>query len=171
MPRYPLLSSSLKADFMSCNQDDLPLGDYDAALALALKRIHAAERSEAEVRVLLGEFGEETVERVVSFLKERRIIHDPRFAQQFAEMHSGKRAMGDRRLRDELSRRGIDDTIIDSVLQETENERERIRAILKAKYKPGDSPAKAGRYLYSKGFDEDAIEASLSEFFAHDEQE
>src|SRR5471030_73987 len=79
---------------------------YKAALELALRKLKQKDRYEAEVRGFLGEFDSNTVECVIRFLKDRRIIDDSKTTQNLIERQSGTRAVGLEKLRAELLERG-----------------------------------------------------------------
>lgn len=139
---------------------------YQTALALALKKIHSQERFEAEVRRFLAEFPNDTVERVIRFLKDRRIICDSRTTQNLIERSSGKRAVGIGKLRAELIERGAPEETVESVLGEYQSdERELMLQLVHKKYEPTDSRAKVARFLFSRGFTEGDIEDVLDRFF------
>ncbi len=141
---------------------------YQEALKLALKKIGTKDRFESEVHAFLADFPSDTSERVIEFLKERRIINDTRTIQNLLERYSGKRSIGIEKLRAELLERGAPEETIEAVLiQHAHGESQRLSDVLSAKFKPSDSRAKAGRFLFSRGFSEDAIESALDRFFGN----
>jgi SOS response regulatory protein OraA/RecX len=142
----------------------------NAALQAALKKLRAADWFEAELRGFLASFPAEEVESAISFLRERRMIDDSRTARNLVERSTGKKARGSDRLRQEMLDRGAPAEIVEEALAEQEtDERERMHQALAAKFRPEDSRAKAGRFLASKGFDEDAIEGALDRYFESSE--
>lgn len=143
--------------------------EYQAALAIALKKLHAADRFESEVRRALSKFSPETVDRVVATLAAKRFVNDGRTLGEAVDRNTGKRALGDALLKDRLIARGASETAVEEQLAQAAPESERIREILRAKYQPTDSPAKAGRFLFGRGFSEDAIESALEEYFVRNE--
>ena len=139
---------------------------YREALELALKKIGSKDRFESEVQAFLSDFPNDTSERVIAFLKDRRIINDTRTIQTLLERYSGKRSIGIEKLRAELLERGAPEETVEAVLvQFAEGESQRMLDALSAKFKPSDSRAKAGRFLFSRGFSEDEIESALDRFF------
>ena len=139
---------------------------YQAALGLALRKIHTKERFEAEVRRFLADFPDDTVERVIEFLKGRRIICDSRTTQNLIERSSGKRAVGIGKIRTELIERGAPEETVESVLNGHEfDEQAQMLQLLEKKYSPTDSRPKAARFLFSRGFSEEEIESVLDRFF------
>lgn len=89
------------------------------------------------------------------------MIDDARVARDFVAARSGKRALGDHRLRQELVKRGLPEESLDGASSEAE----RIEDLLRSKFTPEGNRAKAARFLYSRGFAEDAIESALERFF------
>lgn len=144
---------------------------YQEALQKALKRLQTSDRFESEVRATLNAYPAETVDAVVAELHRRRYLNDERTTRGVVESNIGKRALGDAALRARLEKRGADDASVEAAMAEAPSEEERIDAILQAKYRPEDSPAKAGRFLFGRGFSEDAISSALSRFFGERETE
>jgi len=143
--------------------------DYKAALGLALRRIETSDRFESEVRDALRRYSPDIVDRVVAYLHEKRFLNDSRTLDQAVERNAGRRALGDALLKERLVRRGADEAMVEARLAETGSEAERIDALLAAKYQPHDDPARAGRFLYGRGFSEDAIREALERYFVHRE--
>jgi len=140
---------------------------YRDALEIALKKLRTKDRFEAEVRLFLTEFPTDVVDRVISFLKDRKIIDDRKTIINLVERYSGKRAIGLEKLRAELTERGApEETIFAATGSLLEGERQRMLDALTAKFSPTDDVrAKAARFLYSRGFAEEEIEAVLDRFF------
>lgn len=76
-------------------------------------------RSEKEITQRLKEkkFDEQVIKETIEFLKERKFIDDQAFAKAWIESRIRK-PLGLRRLRQELSLKGIDKKIIDAELEE-----------------------------------------------------
>jgi len=145
------------------SEDDL----YRKALDLALRKLKTKDRFESEVRLFLADFPTQTTDRVIRFLKDRRIIDDTKTTLNLVERYSGKRSIGTEKLRAELLERGAPEETIDAVLGELfDEERQRMLEALTAKFTPADgSRAKAARFLFSRGFPEEEIESVLDRFF------
>lgn len=144
---------------------------FQDALGRALKRLQASDRYESEVRVTLRRFPADVVERVVAYLRQHRLLDDERTTTHAVEINTGRRAVGDALLADRLLARGADEDAVAQALTEAESEADRIDAILRAKYQPTDDRMKAGRFLFSRGFSEDAIESALERYFEMPAQE
>jgi regulatory protein len=144
---------------------------FQDALGRALKRLQTSDRYESEVRATLRRFPADVVERVVAYLRQHRLLDDERTTHQAVEVNTGRRAVGDALLADRLVARGADENLVAQALTEAETEADRIDAILRAKYQPTDNRMKAGRFLFSRGFSEEAIESALDRYFEVPAQE
>lgn len=138
---------------------------FQDALGRALKRLQTSDRYESEVRAALRRHQPDVVERVVAYLREHRLLDDERTTRHAIEVNTGRRAVGDALLADRLVARGANEDAVADALTESESEAERIDAILRTKYQPTDNRMKAGRFLYGRGFSEDAIESALERYF------
>ncbi|MFI5384641.1 MAG: regulatory protein RecX [Fimbriimonadales bacterium] len=133
----------------------------------ALGYLKTRARFADEIRRHLAGTGFEAsdVEGVLRYLGERKLIDDERTALDMIERHSGKRAAGTQRLREELRNLGASEEAIEAGLAAIESDDpERALDALRAKYKSGADRGKAGRFLVSRGFGEDAVEAALDVF-------
>lgn len=139
------------------------------ALADALRRLKAAERTSAELRAaLLPRHGEEATEAALAWLSERRLLSDARAAEATVRPRTaGRRAEGDDKLRQRLEARGATPEAIQEALAQAPEEGQRMEEALAAKFKKEDASqrGKAGRFLLSRGFDEDAVDGALDRFF------
>jgi len=140
---------------------------YREALALALRKLKTKDRFESEIRLFLVEFPTESVERVIRFLKERRIIDDTKTTLSLIERYTGRRSVGSEKLRAELLERGASEEIINLALVGTSTgEQDKMLEALSAKFSPEEKArAKAARFLFSRGFPEEEIESVLDRFF------
>jgi regulatory protein len=111
--------------------------DPEVVLAAALRFLEARPRSTAEVRRRLTGAGyrEELVEGAIERLAELGILDDEAFARAWIESRDRARPRGERALRSELFRKGIDRQLADDVLEEREETR------------PGADAEAAGRLL------------------------
>jgi len=143
--------------------------EFQSALAVALRRLQTSDRFESEVRRSLTGFGDEIVEQVVRHLRDKRILNDRRVVDAVVERNVGRGAVGADRLRAKLESRGAPAPEIEiAVASAGEMEPELAFNLLAAKF-PGrmesDRP-RAGRFLFSRGFDEDVVESTLNRYFA-----
>ena len=137
------------------------------ALRAALDFLKPRDRFQEEVRRhLLGKgYPAYDVESVVQLLAERRLLNDDRTTQNLIEQSAGKRAVGIERLRADLEGLGAQaETIERHIEQLGKREPERALEALRAQYRPGANRAKAGRFLFARGFDEESVESALDAF-------
>lgn len=149
----------------------IPTGEASLALAEALRRLESAERTVAELRTsLLKNHPPEAVEQALAWLSARKLLSDDRAAETTVRPRSvGRRAEGDARLRQRLESRGASPEAIEAALSAVPDEDQRMQEALAAKFRPdGGQRAKAGRFLLSRGFDEDSVESALNRFFEQD---
>jgi regulatory protein len=107
------------------SRDDMRLerasvDDLEVVLAAALRFLEARPRSAAEVRRRLTEAGyrEELVTGAIERLVELGVLDDEAFARAWVESRDRARPRGERALRSELARKGIDRQLADDVLEE-----------------------------------------------------
>jgi len=100
------------------------IDDPSLVLAAALRFLEARPRSIAEVRrrLLTQGYRAELVEGSVERLLELGILDDAAVARTWVESRDRARPRGERALRSELARKGIDRSLTDGVLEEREAE-------------------------------------------------
>ncbi len=96
------------------------IDDPEIVLGAALRFLEARQRSTAEVRRRLTTAGyrEGLVEGAIERLTELGMLDDAAFAQSWVESRDRARPRGERALRSELARKGIDRRLTDDVLDE-----------------------------------------------------
>ena len=89
--------------------NELAAAEYDPALKAAIAFLAPRARSVQEIcqRLERSGYHEAAIRRVIERLEALRLISDERFAQDWAASRSG-RAMGKRRIQQELSRKGVE---------------------------------------------------------------
>lgn len=86
---------------------------YNKALSLIASREHSRAELISKLKLKgFGSYSEQAVER----LCEQGYVDDERFAEAFARELSEKKSMGERRIREELYRRGISREIIEQTV-------------------------------------------------------
>jgi SOS response regulatory protein OraA/RecX len=112
-------------------------------------------------------FHTETVEKVLAALRDRRLLNDPKTINSLVGQRTGKRAAGIEKMRTELIARGAPEELVEQRLSEVSSDSQinGMRAVLRSKCEPSEDRAKGARLLLSRGFDEDAINEVLDEFF------
>jgi len=124
-------------------------------------------RSEKEIyqRLKRKKFDTRIIEETLSFLKDKGFIDDNYFAKAWIESRI-KKPLGIRRLRQELSIKGIDKEIIDNQINEIRknySEEQIVQKLFKDRLKKikGIDPQKAKKrvyaYLLRRGFSPDII--------------
>jgi regulatory protein len=127
----------------------------------AFRLLYFRARSEQELRDRLTEnHGGKVAEEVTRQLKEEGFLNDKDFARDRVRQLAVNKLEGNRAITADLSRKGIDQTIIDGAIEtvrEELSEPEAIRKLLEKRGRPAEPPdrswkEKTGRYLQSKGF-------------------
>ena len=103
------------------------------------------------------------VEESLAVLSRAGLIDDARFARTRAGSLA-ERGYGDAAIGYDLRRQGVDPELVQQTLESLEREGERARRLVERRG-PG---AKTARYLASKGFGEEAVEAAVGGDFAFD---
>lgn len=100
--------------------------DPEVVLAAALRFLEARQRSSAEVRRRLSYAGYrgELVGGAIERLTELGMLDDAAFAKSWVESRDRARPRGERALRSELARKGIDRQVTDDALTERRDRRD-----------------------------------------------
>lgn len=103
---------------------------YEEAWQRALRLLARQERTEADLlsRLDRAGFDSPTRQAVLERLRELALVDDERFARAWLGGRSGPQALGKRRLRSELVRRGVAPVVVHRVLAEISGEAEQLRA-------------------------------------------
>ena len=126
----------------------------------ALRRQDLSERGIAE-RLARASVAPAAVEESLTVLSRAGLVDDARFARTRAG-NLAERGYGDAAIRHDLGRQGIAPEVIHQALESLQAEAERARRLVERRG-PG---AKTARYLASKGFGEEALEAAAGADFA-----
>lgn len=145
--------------------NDVPAEPLQRALKLLAQR----DLFEQEIRQKLQRTAtEEEVESVLAHLRRRRIVDDCDLTRRLVAQRTGKRATGKEKIRAELLRRGAPEEQIDAALQERGESDEDLDGLVQAKQAAGKSRIQVGRFLASRGYEADEIDAALDRFFPQD---
>lgn len=125
-------------------------------------------RKELGAKLVSGGFDEQTALSAVEQLTLDGLQDDRRFVDNFIQsrVQQGK---GPVRIRLELGQRGVDETLVDEVLDDRDDDwRSLAKSIRQRKFgpnQPRDFREKAGqmRFLQYRGFTQDQIQAALSQ--------
>jgi regulatory protein len=154
------------------------IDDPSLVLAAALRFLEARPRSTAEVRrrLLTHGYRADLVEGCVERLLDLGILDDAAFARTWVESRDRARPRGERALRSELARKGIDRGLADGVLEEREIDRpeadaEAARRVLarhaRTLAREADPRARRNRayaLLARNGFDSEIAIAAINAF-------
>jgi regulatory protein len=126
----------------------------------ALRRQDLSKRAVAE-RLARAAVAPAAVEESLAVLARAGLVDDARFARTRAG-NLAERGYGDTAIRHDLGRQGVSQEVIEQALESLEAEAERARLLVERRG-PG---VKTARYLASKGFGEEALEAAAGGHFA-----
>ena len=151
---------------------------YGKVYARALEYCFVRPRSAREVRdylyrktrpvrqkdgTLKPGVSERITQRVYDRLVEKKHINDEHFATYWVENRRTRQGASARKLSAELQQKGIERSIIDHALAETERSDEsEIQKVITKKANRYDDPQKLMAYLARQGFSYDDIKAALS---------
>jgi regulatory protein len=107
-----------EAEIAALQAEDERKRTYAAALTFLGQRVRS--RAEVEQRLQQREFTPEAIERTMTRLQQEGYLDDATFGQQWVSNRQRFRPRSERALRYELRRKGMDNTLIDEVLQEAE---------------------------------------------------
>ena len=131
----------------------------EEALRYLAQRTHSA--SELRAR-LVQKHDSAAIESVLTRLESTGLVSEQRVIDSLTVRYSAKRSVGDSRLRDQMQKCGIPSEKIDQIIESSfAPETVRATELVREQYKAATSPAKIGRFLYSRGFDESTIESVL----------
>lgn len=126
------------------------------ALAMAGRTLRARDLSEQRLaeRLAGAAVAPAAIAESVDLLRRAGLVDDERFARNRARALA-ERGYGDAAIEHDLDRQGVNGDLIRAALEELPGELERARTLVGRR----GVGARTARYLASKGFGEDAIEA------------
>ena len=135
------------------------------ALAVATRALRARDLSEQRLseRLERAAVAPAVLQEAIALLARAGLVDDARFACLRAEGLAG-RGYGDEAIRHDLERQGVAAELVEQALEALEVEGERARHIVARR----GAGAKTARYLASRGFSEETMEAALGARFASD---
>jgi len=128
--------------------------------ARALRRQDLSKRAVAE-RLARAAVAPAAVEESLAVLARAGLVDDARFARTRAG-NLAERGYGNTAIRHDLGRQGVSPEVIQQALESLEAEAERARLLVERR----GAGVKTARYLASKGFGEEALEAAAGGDFA-----
>jgi len=139
--------------------------EFNEALQLALKELAKGDRFAEEVRGVLErrEFAMDVANEVLEHLTRKGLLNEKRATEAVLRRYSGKRAVGPEKIKQMLARRGAPMETAEVLLTERSGAQvDEIVGLLKIKFPAGATADRAGRFLYSRGFSEEAIASALT---------
>jgi regulatory protein len=101
-------------------------------------------------------------ERVYNRITERGYVNDEAFARFWIENRQLRKGISKRKLQAELAAKGVDRSIVDSLLSETErNDEDELQKIIEKKASRYDDEQKLIAYLARQGFGYDDIKQAI----------
>jgi SOS response regulatory protein OraA/RecX len=135
------------------------------ALAVATRALRVRDLPARRVaeRLQRAAVAPDAVDESLAVLEQAGLVDDGRFAANRAQSLAG-RGYGDAAIRHDLERQGLAADLADAAIAGLEPELARARRLVARR----GSGLKTGRYLDSKGFADDTVEAALGADFAND---
>lgn len=137
----------------------------DAAFRLLARRLHSSH--ELKLKLVKKKYDKSIIDNVIQSLKEQNYLDDDQFAKLLVEEKSVKKKFGRNKIKAELYKKGINKSIIDSVLNNQDDELNYNNAIFLAKKKlkllndkntdKRKLKEKLFSFLLSKGYDSELI--------------
>lgn len=145
--------------------DNLILEDEKGkALSKAVKYLGANLKTKKQLRDYLKkkEYNPQTIDFVISKMEEYDYLNDENFAKAYILTYSKK--YGKLKLKSELKLKGVSDEIINKYLDDFKSENIESVALkyLKNKERTFDTFQKLSRFLYSRGYEFDDINACIN---------
>lgn len=151
---------------------------YIKAKNKSLNILSKADQSEKKIKEKLSsEFEEDTIDKVIDFLKRNNFINDDMLAQKIVNTNVNLNKCGKNKIRQNLYIKGIDKNSIDDALSEIDDNIEYENAMYLAKKRynrvknedKGKISQKISQHLAYKGFNYDIIKRVLNKLLNFDE--
>lgn len=151
--------------------DDLQQEELSAARHNALNLLSRREHSQRELRqkLMQRDYSVDVVDSVIERLLQEDFLSDSRYSESYIRMRSAK-GYGLLRIYQELRERGVDKTMIDKALAESDIDWAELLQRTHDKKFPHSSPADARerarrmRFLQQRGFGLDLIHEFFKKF-------
>lgn len=147
---------------------------YVKQLALAYATYKARTEEQTRKRLHEKECSKEEIELAIDFLKEFAYLNDEEYARLFTRDYLLRKAVSAQKIRQELRKRGVDDSHIEQAIQQEFPHEQNQELALKAaekklravSYKPREKQISAVRdYLLRQGFRWEQIKEVLKKLF------
>ncbi len=138
------------------------------AKCLALLSRRARSTAELRERLAQGGFSESVIRDVLAGLAEAGLLDDEEFARSWVASRKGAGGFGRRKLLWELSRKGVNRSVIERVLDEELDDKTELqqaaqlaRKRLRASEPSGNEMSRLRRYLLARGYGFDTVDSVL----------
>ena len=153
--------------------EKLSLADiYESAKQSAIRFVSYRPRSVAEVRKNLQrkQYNDDIIERVVIRLKELELLDDEKFAQYWVEQREAFKPRSRRALRYELYQKGVDRRIVETAIENLDEDSAAYRAGQKRSQRWAGKPEEEfrlemKRYLQRRGFNYGVIRTATNKLW------
>ena len=135
---------------------------FDEAYALALKKLKSCDRFERELRPFLGDADPEIIDQVMARLRSQGILNERSMVDSVIGASYGRSSVGREKMSSWLLERGAPPEAVQAALAELPEEVSRAIDLLQTR--PAGPRGKLGRFLMSRGFDEETVESALNQF-------
>ena len=146
---------------------------FNQAKNFALSKISYAQKTSFEIEKLLrgNDFDSDATSKTIEFLEEYGLIDDDMYVKSYVSDKHNISRWPKNKIRYSLKSKKIDDSLIESYLDDIPYEEEFEKALNFAKKKARDdfsneNKQKVYRYLAGKGFEFDIINKAISEVFS-----
>ncbi len=148
---------------------------YMRALEYSLMRPHSERelsdylyRKTRDTRTKTGAIkngvSKELTQRVYDRITQKGYVNDEAFAQYWVENRQLRKGISKRKLQSELAAKGVNRTIVDSLLAQTDrNDQDELQKIIEKKAAKYDDEQKLIAYLARQGFSYDDIKQALED--------
>lgn len=151
---------------------------YLKAKNKALNILSKADQAEKKIREKLStDFEEDTINRVIEFLKKNNFINDNLLAQKIVNTNLNLNKCGKNRIKQNLYNKGLDESAINEAMSDIDSDAEFDNAmyLVKKRYERVKNEdkrkvyQKLSQHLAYKGFNYDIIKRVLNKLLNYDE--
>lgn len=151
---------------------------YLKAKNKALNILSKADQAEKKIREKLStDFEEDTINRVIEFLKKNNFINDNLLAQKIVNTNLNLNKCGKNRIKQNLYNKGLDESAINEAMSDIDSDAEfdNVMYLAKKRYERVKNEdkrkvyQKLSQHLAYKGFNYDIIKRVLNKLLNYDE--
>ena len=149
--------------------------EREIALEKSVKHISKSQKTEKELRQYLLKYGydEDVIESTIEKLKNYGFVNDFEYAKAYVKFKS--KSSGSKKIKYELSLKGVEKDIVEKCLNEFSCEQSSIidvaKKYLKGKTLDKKTKEKTYRFLMGKGYNASDISSNLNKIFSEGQDE